>query len=130
MPLQPGASAAMRSAQARLKNVSSEPAMPSSAPQRGAAEVPVWRTSSRFSLLERDVLEYAEAMSETPLTVTDELSERLLQALKPAGLLELTSFIALANFYARSNIAVGIEAEGLAASCNIKPLAVASPATA
>jgi alkylhydroperoxidase family enzyme len=91
-----------------------------------AREVPVWRTSSRFTELERDVLEYAEAMSTTPLTVTDELSERLLQALGPAGLLELTSFIALANFYTRSNVAVGIESAGLAARCELKPLAVAS----
>jgi alkylhydroperoxidase family enzyme len=93
-----------------------------------AREVPVWRTSARFTELERDVLEYAEAMSTTPLTVTDELSARLLAALGPAGLLELTSFIALANFYTRSNVAVGIESAGLAARCELKPLAVASVA--
>jgi alkylhydroperoxidase family enzyme len=91
-----------------------------------AREVPVWRTSSKFTELEREVMEYAEAMSNTPLTVTDELSASLLDQLGPAGLLELTSFIALANFYSRSNVAVGIEAEGLAASCQMKPLAVAS----
>ena len=91
-----------------------------------AREVPVWRTSDKFTPLERDVMEYAEAMSDTPPTVTDELSATLLDQLGAPALLELTSFIALANFYARSNIAVGIEAEGLAASCNLKPLAVAS----
>ena len=91
-----------------------------------AREVPVWRTSDVFTPLERDVMEYAEAMSNTPPTVTDELFAALLDQLGAPALLELTSFIALANFYARSNIAVGIEAEGLAASCNLKPLAVAS----
>jgi alkylhydroperoxidase family enzyme len=91
-----------------------------------AREVPVWRTSDKFTPLERDVMEYAEAMSNTPPTVTDELSATLLDQLGAPALLELTSFIALANFYARSNIAVGIEAEGLASSCNLKPLAVAS----
>ena len=91
-----------------------------------AREIPVWRTSTRFSPLERDVLEYAEAMTHTPPTVTDELSATLLDALGPAGLLELTSFIALANYYARSNVAVGIEAAGLAASCRLEPLAVAA----
>jgi alkylhydroperoxidase family enzyme len=91
-----------------------------------AREVPIWRTSDKFTPLERDVLEYAEAMSTTPPTVTDELSASLLQALGPAGLLELTSFIALANYYSRSNVAVGIEAAGLAARCELKPLAVAS----
>ena len=91
-----------------------------------AREIPIWRTSTRFSPLERDVLEYAEAMTNTPPTVTDELSASLLDALGPAGLLELTSFIALANFYARSDVAVGIEAAGLAASCQLKPLAMAA----
>lgn len=95
-----------------------------------AREVPIWRTSTKFTTLEREVMEYAEAMSNTPLTVTDELSASLLDQLGPAALLELTSFIALANFYSRSNVAVGIEAEGLAASCQMKPLAVASTAVA
>ncbi len=91
-----------------------------------AREVPVWRTSEKFTPLEREVMEYAEAMSDTPLTVTDELAASLLAQLGPAGLLELTSFIALANYYTRSNVALGIEAEGLAARCELKPLAVAS----
>src|SRR5918996_320448 len=46
-----------------------------------ASEVPRWRESPVFSSLERDVMEYAEAMSETPLRVTDELSARLLEQL-------------------------------------------------
>ena len=44
-----------------------------------ASEVPRWRQSAVFTPLERDVLEYAEAMSQTPPTVTDELSARLLE---------------------------------------------------
>ena len=64
----------------------------------------------------------ARFMTHTPPTVTDELSATLLDALGPAGLLELTSFIALANYYARSNVAVGIEAAGLAASCRLEPV--------
>ena len=36
-------------------------------------EVPRWRDSDVFTPLERDVLAYAEAMSTTPLTVTDEM---------------------------------------------------------
>ncbi len=91
-----------------------------------AQQVPRWRESEAFTPLERDVLEYAEAMTATPPAVTDELSARLLTALGAPGLVELTSYIALANFYSRSNVALGIEAEGLAASCELKPLAVAS----
>jgi alkylhydroperoxidase family enzyme len=66
---------------------------------------------------------YAEAMSQTPPTVTDEMSARLLNALGAPALVELTAFIAVANFYTRSNIAFGIEAHGLAASCGLPPLA-------
>nr|WP_293772908.1 carboxymuconolactone decarboxylase family protein [Sporichthya sp.] len=91
-----------------------------------AQQVPRWRESEVFTPLERDVLDYAEAMTATPPAVTDELSARLLAALGAPGLVELTSYIALANFYSRSNVALGIETEGLAASCELGPLAVAS----
>ena len=91
-----------------------------------AREVPRWRESDLFTSLERDVLEYAEAMTQTPLTVTDELSARLLKALGPAGLVELTTVIALANLMARSNVAMGIESQEFSAACDLKPLALAS----
>src|SRR3954447_25629802 len=39
-----------------------------------AREVPRWRESEVFTPLERDVMEYAEAMTQTPPTVTDEMS--------------------------------------------------------
>lgn len=89
-----------------------------------AREVPRWRASDVFTPLERDVLEYAEAMSQTPPTVTDELSARLLDQLGAPGLVELTSWVALANLYSRTNFALGIESEGFAASCDLPPLAV------
>jgi alkylhydroperoxidase family enzyme len=91
-----------------------------------AREVPRWRTSDAFTPLERDVLSYAEAITETPPTVTDELSGRLLDELGPAALVELTTFIALANFMTRSNTAFGIESQGFSAACGLQPLAVAS----
>lgn len=97
-----------------------------------AREVPRWRDSDVFTPLERDVLEYAEAMSQTPPTVTDELSARLLGQLGAPGLVELTVFIALANQMARANVALGIEGQGFAEACGLAPLAqpsgVASPA--
>ena len=77
-----------------------------------ASQVPHWRESDAFSPLERDVMEYAEAMSSTPLTVTDELSARLLAALGEAGLIELTAYIAFSNFSTRNNVALGIESQG------------------
>jgi len=91
-----------------------------------AREVPRWRETAVFTPLERDVMEYAEAMSQTPPTVTDDLSARLLDALGTPGLVELSAFIALANVYTRTNIAFGIEAQGFAAACGLKPLAAPS----
>ncbi len=93
-----------------------------------AREVPRWRESDAFTRLERDAIEYAEAMTQTPPTVTDELSARLLAPLGPAALVELTAYIALANFATRTNIAFGIESQEFSAACGLKPLAVPSTA--
>jgi alkylhydroperoxidase family enzyme len=96
-----------------------------------AREVPRWRQSDVFTPRERDVLEYAEAMCQTPTTVTDELSARLLDGLGPAALLELTAFIALANLATRMNTALGIESQGFSKVCELplaEPPNVALPA--
>jgi AhpD family alkylhydroperoxidase len=87
-----------------------------------AREIPRWRESDVFTSLERDVLEYAEAMSQTPPTVTDELVDRLRSELGPAAVVELTSVIAFANMSTRGNVALGIESDGFAAACGLKPL--------
>jgi alkylhydroperoxidase family enzyme len=87
-----------------------------------ASQVPRWRVSDVFTPLERDVLEYAEAMTNTPPTVTDELSARLLDRLGPAAMVELTVFTAFSNFATRSNTALGIESQGFSSACEI-PLA-------
>ncbi|MGA9749233.1 MAG: carboxymuconolactone decarboxylase family protein [Nocardioides sp.] len=88
--------------------------------ERKASQVPVWRTSDVFTPLERDVLEYAEAMTTTPPTVEDDLFDRLLGELGEAAMVELTTQVALANLYARSNVAMGIEAQGFSAACEFK----------
>jgi alkylhydroperoxidase family enzyme len=88
-----------------------------------AREVPRWRDSDVFTPLERDVLEYAEALTQTPPTVTDELSARLLKQLGAPALVELTAYAAMANQMARGNVALGVEAEGFSASCGLAPLA-------
>jgi len=93
-----------------------------------AREVPRWRESGVFTALERDVLEYAEAMTQTPPTVTDELSEGLLDQLGAPALVELTAFIAAANMASRANVALGIEAQGLSAACGLPPLAIPAAA--
>ena len=88
-----------------------------------AREVPRWRTSDVFTPLERDVMGYAEAMSQTPPEVTDEQVARLLDQLGASALVELTAYISLANFYARTNVAMGVESDGFAAACGLPPLA-------
>ncbi|UMG93831.1 carboxymuconolactone decarboxylase family protein [Nocardioides sp. TF02-7] len=92
-----------------------------------AREVPRWRESAAFTPLEREVMSYAEAMSTTPLTVTDEMVASLRQQLGDPALVELTAVIAFANFTTRPNVALGIESDGFAAACGLKPLA---PSTA
>ena len=91
-----------------------------------AREVPRWRESAVFTPLERAVLGYAEAMTHTPPSVTDDMVAELLEQLGAAAMVELTAFIALANMNSRGNVALGIESEGYADSCDLAPLASAS----
>ena len=91
-----------------------------------AREVPRWRESDAFTPLERRVMEYAEAMSQTPPAVTDEMSAALLEELGAPALVELTARVALMNASARTNIALGIHSEGFAAACGLRPLATPS----
>ena len=75
-----------------------------------------------FTPLEREVMEYAEAMTETPPSVTDELSARLLEQLGAPALVELTALVGFANLAARSNTVMGIESQGFSNVCKL-PLA-------
>ena len=72
--------------------------------------------------LEREVMEYAEAMTETPPRVTDELSTRLLEQLGAPALVELAAVVGFANLTARGNTAMGIESQGFSKACAL-PLA-------
>lgn len=87
-----------------------------------AREVPRWRKSAVFTPLERRVMEYAEAMSQTPLAVTDEMSAALLAELGAPSLLELSARIGAMNLSARGNVALGIRSQEFSASCGLPPL--------
>jgi len=87
-----------------------------------ARDIPRWHASEVFSPLEREVLAYAEAMSETEPTVTDEMVESLRVQLGDAAVIELTGIIAFANFTTRGNVALGIESDGFASACGLAPL--------
>jgi alkylhydroperoxidase family enzyme len=93
-----------------------------------ASQVPRWRASRAFTPLERDVLEYAEAMTKTPPTVTDARYASLLDQLGALAMVELTAFIAYANLATRANVANGVESQGFSDACEI-PLAARSEET-
>jgi len=75
------------------------------------ADLSHYRSDFNFSELERLVLEYADAMTQTPVTVPDALFARLRERFSDAELVELTSAIAWENYRARFDHAFGIEAE-------------------
>lgn len=84
-------------------------------------QVPGWRDSDAFTPLERQVIEYAEAMTATPPTVTDELAEHLREALGTAAFVELTAMVALENERSRLNSALGLTSQGFKDRCELRP---------
>lgn len=84
-------------------------------------EVPRWRESTVFTELERRVLEYAEAMSATPPTVSDAMVAVLLDELGTEAVVELTQMVAIENMRSRFNAAAGLQSQGFAESCGLPP---------
>ena len=91
--------------------------------ERKAREIPRWRESGVFTEGERRAMEYAVAISQTPVAVTDAMVEALLDDLGAPALLELTARIGTMNLMARTNIALGIHSEEFAEACGLEPLA-------
>jgi alkylhydroperoxidase family enzyme len=81
--------------------------------------VPDWRDSDVFTGLERLVLAYAEAMTNTPPDVSDEMVQRLRSQLSEAELVELTAMIAVENLRSRMNSALGMTAQGFKDRCDL-----------
>jgi hypothetical protein len=59
------------------------------------------------------VLEYADAMTQTPVEVADGLFAKLREKFTDAQLVELTATLAWENYRARFDHAFGVEAEAL-----------------
>jgi 4-carboxymuconolactone decarboxylase len=74
--------------------------------------LPSYRTSDLFDDRDRLVLDYATAMSRTPVQVPDELVAALREHFTDAQLVQLTFVIALENLRGRFNTALGVEAAG------------------
>jgi AhpD family alkylhydroperoxidase len=83
-------------------------------------ELPRWRESEAFTPLERDVLEYAEAMTATPPEVTDELAGRLRGSLGGEAFVELTMMVAVENERSRFNSALGLTSQGFKDRCELR----------
>lgn len=75
------------------------------------ANLTKYRSDVNFSALEQLVLEYADAMTQTPVEVRDELFARLRERFSEPELVELTSAIAWENYRSRFDHAFGIEGE-------------------
>jgi len=75
-------------------------------------DLPRCSASPAFSPLEKLVLDYAVAMTNTPVEVPDALFARLREHFAEAELVELTAAIAWENYRARFDHAFGIGAQG------------------
>ena len=82
-------------------------------------DVPRWRDSEVYTDLERRVIAYAEAMSTTPPTVTDEMVAELRSELDDAVLVELTMMVAVENSRSRFNAALGLTSQGFRDRCEL-----------
>lgn len=71
-----------------------------------------YRDAACFSDVDKLILDYATAMSRTPVEVSDELFDRLREHFDTPQLVALTHVINLGNFRARFNLALGIGSSG------------------
>src|SRR5947208_16412902 len=72
--------------------------------------LPEYRKSSRFSELERLVLDYAVAMTATPVDVSETLFGDLRRHFNDEQMIELTATLAMDNYPARFHHSQGIDA--------------------
>jgi alkylhydroperoxidase family enzyme len=83
-------------------------------------ELPRWRESTAFTDVERRVIEYAEAVSATPPTATDELAAALRSDLGDEAFVELTMMVAVENQRSRFNSALGLTSQGFKDRCELR----------
>jgi 4-carboxymuconolactone decarboxylase len=74
-----------------------------------------YKNAACFSDVDKLILEYAAAISRTPVEVSDELFDALRAHFDTAQLVGLTHVITLGNLRARFNIALGIGSSGFCA---------------
>ncbi len=77
--------------------------------------------SDLFSEEEKAGLDLSEAMTRTPVDVTDEQFERARKCFSEAQMVELVATIAMENYRARFNRAFGVESQHLCERRGITP---------
>lgn len=82
-------------------------------------EIDDYARSPRYTHGERLAIAYADAMTDTPVSVTDEQVAELEAEFGRDGVIELTYHIALENMRARTNSALGIPAQGFSDACEV-----------
>lgn len=91
-----------------------------------------YATSPHFTELERLVIEYTDAMTDQPMTVTDDQVAELDRRLGHDQMVELTFMIAQENMRSRLNHALGITAQGFTSgdACRVPLPGIAAAETA
>lgn len=92
-------------------------------------EIGDFESSDKFTDAEREVIRYADALTSTPMDVTDQQVSSLIAAYGEKGVVELTYQISHENQRARFNHALGITDQGFGSgdSCRV-PWATEAPA--
>jgi AhpD family alkylhydroperoxidase len=91
-------------------------------PMEKISHVPQWRDHRElFTELELLVMAFAEAMTETEPTVTDELAGQLSDRLGDPAFIELVLMVAVENQRSRMNAALGLVSQGFSDRCAAPP---------
>ncbi len=77
------------------------------------AAVGAWRTSNLFSREEKAAFELAEAMSQTPANIPEDVFSELKKYFRNEQIVELVATVAMENYRARFNRAFLIKPQGL-----------------
>jgi alkylhydroperoxidase family enzyme len=85
-------------------------------------DVPRWRESTAYDERERVVLEYAEAVTATPVMLDDDLVSRMHEQFTDEEIVELVSWVALENYRSRTNAGLGLHSQGFSAKCELAPV--------
>ncbi len=80
--------------------------------ERQLSELDAYETSTAFDEDERTILRFVDAMTATPVAMTEPIFAAVRTRLGDEATVELTGIVAWQNYRARFDHAMGVEAEG------------------